>query len=115
MSRDMSGRFAPIYDTLIVKPGRPAQAGVTLYDFVAKSGYLNEILAVAERPGQEPFVARCLTGRSAEESLAPCERDIQIGDNLSITYRFASQLLTDWRRLDAAVTAKAGEMLRTGR
>jgi hypothetical protein len=115
MSRDMSGRFAPIYDSLIAKPGRPGPSGITFYDFIAKSGYLGEMLAVAQRPGEDPFVARCLTGQSAEESLAPCERDIQVGGNLSLTYRFAAHLLSDWRRLDAAVAAKAADLLRTGR
>ncbi|MBX3566923.1 MAG: hypothetical protein KF914_02620 [Rhizobiaceae bacterium] len=114
MSRDMSGRFAPIYEALISKPGTPGPSGLTLYDFIAKSGYLGEMLAVARRPGKDPFVARCLTGQSAEVSLAPCERDIQIGDNLSLTYRFASHLLPEWRRLDAAVVAKASELLKTG-
>ena len=42
-----------------------------LYGFTEKSGYLNEVLAVAERPGDTPFVARCLSGPSAEQSLAP--------------------------------------------
>ena len=49
------------------------------------------MLAVAERPGEDPFVARCLTGASAAESLAPCERDIQLGDDLSLTYRFPAR------------------------
>ncbi|SFT90294.1 hypothetical protein [Mesorhizobium sp. YR577] len=115
MSRDMSGRFAPIYRSLIEQPGKPGPHGVTLYNFTEKSGYLNEVLAVAARAGQAPFVARCLTGPSAEESLAPCERDIQLGDNLSLTYRFPRELLADWPRLEASVTAKAARILKTGR
>ncbi|TIR88603.1 hypothetical protein, partial [Mesorhizobium sp.] len=97
MSRDMSGRFAPIYSALIVKPGTPGPGGTTLYGFAEKSGYLNEVLAVADRPGKDPFVARCLSGPSAEESLAPCERDIQVGDDLSLTYRFPRELLGNWQ------------------
>lgn len=114
MSRDMSGRFAPIYDALIDKPGKPGPAGLILHDFSKKSGYLNEMLVVAHRESGDPFVARCLTGVSAEGSLAPCERDIQVGDNLSLTYRFPAELLADWRRLDASVRARASEMLKTG-
>ncbi|PSJ50301.1 hypothetical protein [Kumtagia ephedrae] len=115
MARDMSGRFEPIYRSLIVQPGRPGPAGLTIYDFAAKSGYLNETLAVADRDGRAPFVARCLEGSSAGESLAPCERDVALGDDLSLTYRFPRELLADWRFLDAAVTARATEMLRAGR
>jgi len=114
MSRDMSGRFAPIYSALIEKPGTPGPGGTTVYAFTEKSGYLNEVLAVAERPGKDPFVARCLSGPSAEESLAPCERDIQVGDDLSLTYRFPRELLANWPALDAAIAAKLASILKTG-
>jgi hypothetical protein len=114
MSRDMSGRFAPIYSALIVQPGTPGPGGTTFYNFTEKSGYLNEVLAVAERPGKNPFVARCLSGPSAQESLAPCERDIQVGDDLSLTYRFPRELLGNWQALDAAITGKVAGMLKTG-
>ncbi|TPN29031.1 hypothetical protein FKO01_19900 [Mesorhizobium sp. B2-3-3] len=114
MSRDMSGRFAPIYSALIVKPGIPGPGGTTVYGFNEKSGYLNEVLVVGKREGKDPFVARCLSGPSAGESLAPCERDIHVGDDLSLTYRFPREFLGDWQTLDAAITAEAGRILKTG-
>lgn len=113
MSRDMSGRLEPIYSTMLVQPGQPGPAGVELFMFNEKSGYLNEMLAVARRAEGEPFVARCLVGESAEESLAPCERDIHVGKDLSLTYRFPLALLEDWRTLDAAVRDKALSLLKT--
>ncbi|MEZ5811425.1 MAG: hypothetical protein R3D45_08420 [Rhizobiaceae bacterium] len=113
MSRDMSGRMAPIYDALIVKPGVPGPKGVMLYGFKEKSGYMNEVLAVAERRGASPFVARCLTGEAGRTSLAACERDIHIGDGLSMTYRFSDSLLADWRALDASMAAYASKRLKT--
>lgn len=115
MSRDMSGRFAPIYSSLIKLPGTPGPGGLMLYDFTDKSGYMNEVLAVATRPGEDPFVARCLSGQSAEESLAPCERDIHLGDDLSLSYRFPRELLGDWQELEAGIDAKAAQYLKTGR
>jgi hypothetical protein len=114
MSRDMSGRLAPIYSSMIVQPGVSAPGGVVLYEFNGKSGYLNEVLAVAERPGDTPFVARCLSGPSADESLAPCERDVQVGENLSLAYRFPKELLAEWRALDAAVLGETSRILKTG-
>ena len=114
MSRDMGGRFGPIYSSLIAKPGTPGPGGITLYGFNEKSGYLNEMLAVAERPGKDPFVARCLVGPSAEQSLAPCERDVLVGERLSLTYRFPKEFLADWQALDAAVLAFAAHGLKTG-
>jgi hypothetical protein len=114
MSRDMSGRLEPIYSAMLVSPGKAGPGGTTLYAFNEKSGYLNEVLAVADRPDGETFVARCLVGESAAESLAPCERDVHVGDNLSLSYRFPRELLGDWQKLDAAIRAKAASMLRTG-
>lgn len=114
MSRDMSGRLEPIYASMLVRPGTEGPGGTTLYAFDAKSGYLNEVLAVAPLPDGQAFVARCLVGESAAESLAPCERDIHVGDNLSLSYRFPRELLGDWRKLDKAVLSKAVSMLRTG-
>jgi len=114
MSRDMSGRFAPIYSALIVQPGVPGPGGTTVYGFNEKSGYLNEVLVVGKRGGKDPFVARCLSGPSADQSLAPCERDIHVGDDLSLTYRFPKEFLGDWQTLDAAMTAEAGRILKTG-
>jgi hypothetical protein len=113
MSHDMSGRFAPIYSALIVRPGTPGPGGITFYDFTEKSGYLGEVLAVAERAGEPPFVARCLSGPRASESLAPCERDVLVGDELSLTYRFPGEFLGDWQALDAAVMARASAMIKT--
>lgn len=113
MSRDMSGRFEPIYRRLIAQPGTAGPAGVTLFDFADKSGYLNEVLAVAPVAGGEPFVARCLSGPAAAESLAPCERDVDVGDGLSLSYRFPRELLGEWKALDAAMRGKAGTLIRT--
>lgn len=114
MSRDMSGRLEPIYLPMLVRPGKAGPGGTRLYAFDERSGYLNEVLAVAPQANGEPFVARCLAGESAAESLAPCERDIHLGDNLSLSYRFPQELLDDWQNLDAAIRAKAASMLRTG-
>lgn len=116
MSRDMSGRLEPIYAPLLVRPGRAGPAGITIHDFDPASGYLDETLAVApRRDGTAPFVARCLTEESSAQSLAPCERDIQVGAALSLTYRFPRELLADWEKLDASIRARAEAMLSTAR
>lgn len=112
MSRDMSGRLEPIYRRLIELPGSQGPEGLRRYGFSAGSGYVNEVLMVGQEPGREPFVARCLTGPAADESLAGCERDIHFGDGLSLTYRFPEELLDNWMSLEAAVRAKLAEMLK---
>lgn len=114
MSRDMSDRFDPIYRRLIDLPGTPAIASLRSYRFAESSGYMNEILMVGDGADGRPFVARCLTGQVAAESLAPCERDVHFGDELSLTYRFPAKLLGEWHKLDAEVLGKMQEFLRTG-
>jgi hypothetical protein len=113
MSRDMSGRFGPVYSSLISEPGSAGENGITFYNFKSDTGYMNEELAVAERPDAEPFVARCLVGVAARESLAPCQRDVLVGNQLSLNYRFPRELLADWQSLDKAVVTKAGSFIRT--
>jgi len=113
MSRDMSGRLEPIYRRLIELPGAPGpSAGLRVYGFSPDSGYVNESLVVGEQAGREPFVARCLTGQAAADSLAPCERDVFVGKGLSLTYRFPDRMLQSWQALDAAVLARTAEFLR---
>ncbi len=114
MSRDMSGRFVPIYSKVIARPGVTDPAGVVVHEFADQSGYVDEVLVVGARPGEAPFIARCLSGPSAKESLAPCQRDILFGDGLSLSYRFPRDLLTYWRKMDAVILAKGSSMLRTG-
>lgn len=113
MSQDMSGRFAPIYRNLIEPDGRSGPAGLEIHRFTAESGFADEVLAVADGHDATPFVARCLSGPAAAQSLAPCERDIALGEGLSLTYRFPDDLLADWKRLDAAIAAKAKSYLQT--
>ncbi len=113
MSRDMSGRLAPIYNSLITKPGIPGPGGSILYSFKENSGYMNEILAVAGQGRNGPFVARCLTGETAGESLAPCERDVHVGNGLSMTYRFPHRLLAEWKVLDAKMAVYATDRLKS--
>lgn len=113
MSRDMSGRFEPIYRSLVAEPGTPGEGGSLLHDFTEKSGYLGEVLAVLPRTGAEPLVARCMTEAAAAGMLAPCERDIQVGQDLSLVYRFPRRLLAEWPALESAVRARALEIVTT--
>jgi len=114
MSRDMSGRFEPIYAAL-TEPGTPGPAGLDMRPFKPTAGYLDEVLAVGPQDGAGTrFVARCLTGPLAAESLAPCERDVHLGEGLSVNYRFPEHLLQEWRLLDSALAARLAVMLQSG-
>ena len=112
MSRDMSGRFDPIYKFLIEGSGSEAIAGLTRHILPVKAGYLSEVLYVGPDEGGTRFVARC-SEESASDLVAACERDIQIGTNLSATLRFPSALLGQWRTLDAVTRPFIASMLKT--
>ncbi|MCT7375445.1 hypothetical protein [Chelativorans salis] len=112
-SRDMSGRLEPIYRHLLTPGARNGPAGLKLHGFKEEAGFVDEVLVVGEREPEAPFVARCLTGAMATQSLAPCERDINFGDGLSLVYRFPESLLGEWRNLDRAMLAKAEALLQT--
>lgn len=111
MSRDMTGRLNPIYQSLIVDPGAAGPAGLTVHRFKPISGYADEVLVVGQRDNAQPFVARCLDEHAEKQVMADCERDIHTGDELSLLYRFPKELLSDWRSLDAAVHSVATQFL----
>ena len=113
MSRDMSGRYEPIYSELTESSNDAAPKGLVARRFTEKSGYANEVLYVGETAGRAPFVVRCLAGETAAQSLAPCERDIHVGQGLSMLYRFPRELLGDWKRLDQSMGRLAKWMLKT--
>ncbi|MGY6707873.1 MAG: hypothetical protein ACXIVF_06045 [Rhizobiaceae bacterium] len=114
MTRDMSGRYEPIY-TALTETGSPAPAGLEMRPFKATAGYLDEVLIVGpEDETDTRFVARCLTGPLAAESLAPCERDVHLGEGLSVNYRFPEHLLQEWPRLDAALRTRIESLLQSG-
>jgi hypothetical protein len=112
MSRDMSGRFEPIYKFLIEGTGALGPAGLARYVLPAKAGYLNEVLYVGPLEGESRFVARC-SEEEKENLIAACERDVQVGGNLSATLRFPAELLGKWRALDAAFGPLISQLVRT--
>lgn len=111
MSQDMSGRLQPVYRTLIQPSGRSGPGGLEIHDFTQASGYRDELLVVGPREGARPFVARCLAGDAARDTIAPCERDVHVGKGLSLTYRFPASLAGEWRELDAALIKAASDFL----
>nr|WP_247876707.1 hypothetical protein [Ochrobactrum sp. CM-21-5] len=103
MSRDMSGRFLPIYAELIVPSGNPAPAGLTIHQFLEDSGYQGEELVVSDtRNGNPEFVARCMSDETTG-NFNTCERDFHFGRGLQLLYRFPHDMLKDWKTLDRAV------------
>jgi len=113
--RDMSGRLEAVYRHLVEDDAATGPAGIKLHRFRSGSGYVDEFLMVGERQGESPFVARCLSGEAAQDSLAPCERELLLTDEISLSYRFPEDLLSEWKSLDAAILAKVETLRRTDR
>ncbi|WP_295806620.1 hypothetical protein [uncultured Nitratireductor sp.] len=112
MSRDMSDRLEPVYRQVIEKRSIAGPGDIRFHRFKKDSGYAGEVLAIAQATTpMPPFVARCLTGAAAREALAPCERDINVGNRLSMTYRFPASLLGQWKMLDEAIKRKVSRFL----
>jgi hypothetical protein len=113
-SRDMSGRYGPIYSTLTDGPGIKGPSGLTIQNFRANTGFVSEQLAVSpETKGRDFFVARCLDEETSKTNLASCQRDIFIGEDLQLTYRFPREFLANWQELDQRVRAFAQGHLKT--
>ncbi|WFS02438.1 hypothetical protein [Rhizobium tumorigenes] len=104
MSRDMSGRLEPIYAHLIEGAPFPGPSGLTAHRLRSDAGYAGETLLTAPRLGKPDYVVRCLLPSSPDKATsADCQRDVKIGNDLSLLYRFSSRLLGDWDHIDAAL------------
>ncbi|HWU63194.1 MAG TPA: hypothetical protein VN112_14345 [Ensifer sp.] len=108
MTRDMSGRVAPIYARLFDGPAEQGPGGLALHRFKQGSGYGDEVLLTDPNGGAEPYAVRCVLPSTPSQSTgADCQRDFAAGKDLSVQYRFSARLLEDWKALDTAVRAYA--------
>ena len=116
MSRDMSGRFDPIYKRLIEGSPVPGPGGLVSYRLRSVSGYASELLYVDPNGGIRPYVVRCLIEGADDTRFSTqtgCQRDIFIGEDLSITYRFSIDLLPDWRQIEQDIRGRFEKALAT--
>jgi len=106
---DMSGRIEPIYSKFF--KGEPEDIGFGLmrHELDKDAGFIDEYLVV-QKNSPYPFSARCV--RQNNNSLTPyCLRDIHIGKNLSLTYRFHEKLLSQWLALDQSIRTQFKSMI----
>lgn len=107
MSRDMSGRFTPIYKR--VTDGEPVAgpSGLDSFRLRAGAGYASELMYVERTSNDRPYAVRCLVEEFGSDAAITtqtgCQRDIFIGKDLSVTYRFSIDLLPHWRQIEADV------------
>ena len=115
MSRDMSGRLDPIYRHLFEGAPIPAAGGLALHRLKENSGYGDEVFLTGRMPDGATYAVRCMVPASDELSTgADCQRDIHIGRDLSVLYRFSSRLLPQWQAMESAVRTHVASRLVTG-
>lgn len=108
MSRDMSGRLEPIYKRLFRGQPETGPAGLILHRLDPKSGFDNEAILTGMTRTGGLYVVRCrLPAKVAEASTADCQRDVHVGHDLNLLYRFSSTLLPAWEELDGRILAFA--------
>ncbi|PDT03704.1 hypothetical protein CO666_14180 [Rhizobium chutanense] len=104
MSRDMSGRLEPIYSHLLEGAAETFGNGLTLHRLRADAGYGDEVLLTAPVKGGPDYVVRCMLPSAPDKAASgDCQRDIKVGNDLSVLYRFSSSHLDDWEHIDAAI------------
>ena len=104
MSKDMSGRIGPIYSHLFDDRPEPGPAGLTLQPMKENSAYGSEVFFTGTLPDGADYAVRCMMPTGEKQSTsADCQRDIHIGRDLSVLYRFSSRLLPQWQAMEARV------------
>jgi len=92
-------------------PGEFFPTGLEMRQFQRGIGFETEVVAHGERAPEAPFVARCLVGKMAANSLAPCERRLPFVEGLYLVYRFPGELLPEWRMLDDVLLKRVKALL----
>lgn len=112
MSRDMTGRVGPIYSHYFKGDAIDAGNGLSLHHFSPEAGYDQDVLLTGKTASGQDYAVRCvLPATPAEATSGDCQRDVMAGNDLSVLYRFSSNLLPQWEQLDAAVTTYIGAHL----
>lgn len=110
MSKDMSGRIEPIYSHLFDDRPEPGPAGLTLQRLKENSGYGDETFFTGILPDGSHYAVRCMMPADESQSTsADCQRDVHMGRDLSVLYRFSSRLLPQWQAMEARVRDYIGQ------
>lgn len=113
MSRDMSGRLDPIYRRLFRGEPKPGPAGLTLHALDANAGFGKETILTARAKDGSTYVVRCQLPETLQAaSAADCQRDVHVGKDLTLLYRFSSALLPHWEELDSKLVGLSAKLLK---
>lgn len=110
MSLDMSGRLGPIYSKFLKGPVLDGVAGLKRRALDDDSGYQGEELWY-ESASPYPFVMRCMA-HDVPGATPYCMRDVHLGRDLTVTYRFHRSLIAEWMTIERAVRSSLRHWLR---
>lgn len=108
MSHDMSGRVAPIYAQFFEGKAVQSHSGLVKQSLSPNGGFIDEDLYYAAS-SPYPFATRCV--RETASTTPFCIRDIHVGRNLMLTYRFHQQHLASWIELEQSIRAITKSMI----
>ena len=111
-SLDPTRRLAAIYQRFLDQDVTSTPQGLASRRFVAESGYEGEELFYDPASPTAYFV-RCAP--PIADQPGSCLREFRLMDRLDVVYRFPRDLLTQWRRLDQAVSALLAAIGASGR
>lgn len=109
MSFDMSGRLEPIYSLYFNGLAVHERSGLVRQPLSEAGGFLDEDLYY-EPDSPYPYTVRCVRDFS-EIGTPMCMRDIHIGKDLMVTYRYNKRFLNEWSQLDEAVRSYTQSLL----
>ena len=113
MSYDMSGRLEPIYSVFFDGIGVEEDFRLIRQPLSSAGGFVDEDLYF-QPDNPYPFVTRCV--REGSNGAMPyCIRDVHIGTDLMVTYRFHKTFLKDWRALDNAIRKYSASLMQNQR
>ena len=98
---DSTARLDTVYRRFFEGPAITGPAGLVGRGLSDGSGYQGEIVYFTPK-GIAPFVARCLAEETPEIP-ATCIRDVNIGQGLSMLYRFNEAHLGEWKAIDGGL------------
>ncbi|MFD0915572.1 hypothetical protein ACFQ14_04045 [Pseudahrensia aquimaris] len=103
---DMTNRLENVYVPLFDGTPSDGPAGLTFQKLKAGVGYDGEQLAIyAGDDGV--WAARCQLESPNGPQVTTCLRDFHVGNNLVVRYRFATELLSQWREIETAMREAA--------
>ncbi|THV25268.1 hypothetical protein [Peteryoungia ipomoeae] len=104
MTRDMSGRLDPIYRQLLGPGVTQGPGGLEERHFLPGTGYEGEVLLTGTDKAGHVYAVRCLDpARGSAPTSSDCQRDIHLGRDMSVLYRFPRNILHDWENLESAI------------